>query len=115
MIQKQHRFHRRNQVQYVHRRGVSVRGNNMSLRYVERPDTHGYRLAVVVSKKVDKRAVTRNRIRRRVYAYIRNLEPSFRDNLDIVISVFDSKLASSAAAEFKEELNELINRSKLQK
>jgi ribonuclease P protein component len=94
MISKTNRFHGRNSLNTVYQKGRAVRGDYISLRYIptRRAD---YRLAVVVSKKVSKSAVVRNRIRRRVYEIVRlyrqeNSEPW---PVDLVVSVFDERAA----------------------
>ena len=49
-----------------------------------------FRIAVVVSKRVDKSAPARNRIRRRVYEAVR-LNAKLLSNQDIIITVFDDR------------------------
>ena len=108
MLSSRNRFHRRNHVLYVHRRGKSVRGRNISLRFVDGQDHDDYRVAVVVSKKVDKRASVRNRIRRRLYAFIRTHEPQLRPEVDVVLSVFSSDVATAPAEDVSRELSGLL-------
>lgn len=72
------------------------------------------KVAVVVSKKVSKKAVVRNRIRRRVYSYFSLNERSLK-KADYVLSVFDAGLAETARPEFDEKITELINKSGLWK
>ena len=80
MLNKKYRFHSRGGVRFVYRKGKTVRTSKMSLTSVE--NSRGFtRVAVVVSKKVLKTAVGRNRIRRRVYEAIRlelAANPDFR-------------------------------------
>lgn len=49
-------------------------------------------MAVVVSKKVHKSAVVRNRIRRRLYEAVRRLEPSITTPHDMVLTVFSDAM-----------------------
>ena len=65
MLGKLHRFHGYNALNLAHKQGQVVRGPAMSLKYMLNTRRQIYRVAVVVSKKVSKSAVTRNRIRRR--------------------------------------------------
>ena len=88
MLNKKYRFHSRGGVKYVYQHGKTVRTPKMSLVFAE--NTRGFtRVAVVVSKKVDKTAVGRNRIRRRVYEALRlnfDLIPKAKDYVFVVFS-----------------------------
>lgn len=72
-------------------------------------------MAVVVSKKVLKSAVRRNRIRRRIYDYIRNQTPRLNQNYDIVIIVSSSELLSMPTIELVAQLEQLFVQSELYK
>ena len=89
MISKQHRFHGRASLRYVYKNGKVVRGPWFSLRHAGNPRRETYRAAVVVSKKISKSAVTRNRIRRRLYEALREQEAGISGAPDIVITVFN--------------------------
>lgn len=109
MISKTNRFHGRNSLNFVYRKGKAVRGEFISLRYApSRRDD--YRLAVVVSKKVSKSAVVRNRIRRRIYEAVRLYRKDLNAPVkqDLVISVFDERMAEVPAAELETAVLGLI-------
>lgn len=53
-------------------------------------------MAVVVSRKVHKSAVARNRMRRRLYAVVQELEERITQPYDIVITVFNDSLLEEA-------------------
>jgi|AntRauTorcE11897_2_1112592.scaffolds.fasta_scaffold00129_40 ribonuclease P protein component len=101
MIKKQYRFHGYNSLQSVYRRGKTVRGPLTSLKYMRNDRRQHYRLAVVVSKKVHKSAVKRNRIRRRLYEAVRLLEPRITQPYDIVLTVFHENVATIPAEEVR--------------
>lgn len=111
MLSKKYRFHSRGGVKYVYQKGKTIRKAKMSLVFCE--NTRGYtRIAVVVSKKVDKRAVKRNRIRRRVYEALRvNMEliPKRRDYIFVIYSKEVEKMPFS---ELEKILGELVEESK---
>ena len=66
MLNRRYRFHSRGGVRYVYQKGKTIRKPKASLVFAE--NSRGFtRVAVVVSKKVMKSAVGRNRIRRRIY------------------------------------------------
>lgn len=92
MINSEHRFHGHKSLSYVYHNGRVVRGPLTALKYVPNDRRPTYRLAVVVSKKVNKRAVVRNRIRRRLYESFRQYEPQVQQPHDIVITVFSEAI-----------------------
>lgn len=112
MLNKKYRFHSRGGVRYVYQKGKTIRTPNMSLIFAD--NTRGFtRVAVVVSKKVEKSAVGRNRIRRRIYEALRvNLEqiPKKRDYIFIV---FSNKILKMPSKELEGVLGKLIEDSKV--
>lgn len=112
MISGKHRFHGRNALNAVYRHGRSVRVEHMALRVTpsKRAD---YRLAVVVSKKVSKSAVVRNRIRRRLYEIIRLLKDEQRIDwpFDMVLVVYDDRAAKVSSEELREEVVRLLSKT----
>ena len=113
MISRAHRFHGRASIQRLYRGGKMVRSADLSLRYTPNPKRENYRLAVVVSKKVSKSAVVRNRIRRRVYEHVRILFGSQPIPYDLLITVFDERVATLPPAELAYELNGLLKKADL--
>ena len=99
-------------MKYVYQKGKTVRKPNMSLVFCD--NSKGFtRVAVVVSKKVAKTAVSRNRIRRRVYEAIRaNFEfvPLKRDYIFVVYSADILKMPYN---ELVKLLGELVAESKV--
>lgn len=84
----------------------------MSLVFV--PNERGFtRIAVVVSKKIDKRAVVRNRIRRRVYEVLRkNFELVPKKN-DYIFVVYSKDIMKMETGELEKLLGELVTESKI--
>lgn len=108
MIARKHRFHGHNSLSFVYSKGKVLRGQYGMLKYCRNPRRDTYRAAVVVSKKVHKSAVVRNRIRRRLYEIVRL--SAITANFDLVFIVHDEKVATLPA----DELSKLV-REKLQK
>ncbi len=102
MLAKDYRFHGRRSLAHVYRKGKTVRGSLFSVRYIRRPNGCSYRCAVVVSKKVSKSAVTRNRIRRRIYELCRQ-HLSADAPFDIICSVFSEQVATTSADKLRTE------------
>lgn len=111
MISVRHRFHGYGGVRAVYQQGKTVRGPLMSLKYMDRGHRKGYRAAVVVSKKVHKSAVARNRIRRRVYEVIRRADPALTSHKDLVLTVFSHKVADLEAAKLSGQIEDLLART----
>jgi ribonuclease P protein component len=104
MFSKLHRFHGHTSVNAMYKRGVAVRDNALSLRVAPR-ERPGYRVAIVVSKKVSKSAVVRNRIRRRLYEQLRQHD---LQGYDVVASVFADQVATMDAAELADLVTKLV-------
>ena len=60
-----------NSLRVVYKYGQTARSQQLTMRYHLHEKRQTYRCAVVVSKKVEKSAVARNRIRRRIFEVIR--------------------------------------------
>ena len=110
MLNSKYRFHSRGGVRYVYQKGKTIRTPSMSLVHCE--NTRGYqRFAVVVSKKVMKSAVGRNRIRRRVYEAIRLELPEFTAKRDSIFVIYDKSLATLDFAELRSLVRSLLEQS----
>ncbi|MEM6997313.1 MAG: ribonuclease P protein component [Patescibacteria group bacterium] len=103
MISNTFRFHGHGSLKYLFRHGKGTRTKYATVKYVQNPKRKNYRLAVIVSKKVAKSAVTRNRIRRRIYELIRkNIDGM--PNLDIAIIVHDERVSTVDHTELERSL-----------
>ena len=112
MLNKKYRFHSRGGVRYVYQKGKTVRNPKMSLVFVK--NTRSFtRFAVVVSKKVVKSAVGRNRIRRRVYEALRRNMEYIPKETDYVFVVFSRDVAKMPFKDLEKMLGELVAESKV--
>ncbi len=98
MIKSTHRFHGRSSLRFVYQRGQTVRGDLLSLRFVRNDRQNTYRVAVVVSRKVSKSAVVRNRIRRRLYEIVRKHSARIAMPHDLVFTVYGEAAADMSHA-----------------
>lgn len=94
MLARAYRFHGHGSLQYVYANGKSIRSPYGVLKYAPNPRRKTWRAAVVVSKKVHKSAVVRNRIRRRVYEILRTTLPNDMSPTDIVFIAHTSQIAT---------------------
>lgn len=107
MLTRAHRFHGHASLNYVYRHGQSVRGQQIVVRYVYNSRRSDYRVAVIVSRKVHKSAVQRNRIRRRIYEIVRTGKP-VAGPYDIIVSVFSEQLVSLPQADLERLVRGLL-------
>ena len=113
MINKKYRFHSRGGVKYVYNHGKTIRRPDLSLVVCE--NTRGKtRFAVVVSKKVLRSAVGRNRIRRRIYEAIRLDLDKFKKSRDYVFIVYSKSIKSQPFSELQKTLRSLLEESMIQ-
>ena len=108
MLSASHRFHGHGSLRYVYKNGQATRSHLLTVKYTPNPHREHSRFAVVVSKKVHKSAVGRNRIRRRVYEVIRDELPAIKSPHDIAIIVFSSELITLPAPELKDLIKQLF-------
>jgi len=111
MISRKHRFHGYGSLRHVYRTGSMARGPHFAIKAAPNPRRGSYRVAVVVSRKVDKSAVARNRIRRRLYELVREAEPQITRPYDIVITVFQNNILGISHRELKGQLKKQLKDS----
>ena len=102
MLSKINRFHGYGSLNYVYRKGQTVRSPYCVMKFASGKHD-AYRVAVVVSKKVAKSAPSRNRIRRRVYEAIR-LNDKKLTNQDIVVTIFDERFLEMPSVELQKSI-----------
>jgi len=114
MISRRHRFHGYGSLTFTYRHGKTVRSQWFALRFTRNPKRSHYRAAVVVSRKVHKSAVVRNRIRRRLYTLISDSLGDEVAAYDIVLTVFSDKVATAPIDELRHSLIELLKSADIQ-
>ena len=87
MLKSQNRLRHRRDIDKVYKRGTYGAGEGWLSLKAAKTGQAASRAVVVVGKKVDKRAVVRNRIRRRLLGNLLTLWATVPDGYDIVISV----------------------------
>ncbi len=101
MLAQHYRFHGHGSLRYVYKNGHTIRSRFITIKYSTNRRRRHSRCTVVVSKKVLKSAVGRNRIRRRVYEIARLYISQFNDVYDVVFLVFSAEVASMPASELE--------------
>jgi ribonuclease P protein component len=110
MLPKQQRFHTQGSVRRVMQHGQPVRGRHMMIRSIDSKHPAS-RIAVVVSKKVYKSAVKRNRIRRRIYNIVRHEIAHTTQVKDMTITVFSPEILLIDFPSLEKELKLLFQTS----
>ena len=112
MLSKKFRFHSRGGVHSTYQNGDTFRGGRISLVFTEN-SRKKQRFAVVVSKKVLKSAVGRNRIRRRVYEAIRLERPRVSMPCDCIFVIYNKDVADLPFKELRGLIRDLLSEAKL--
>jgi len=108
VISRAHRFHGDGSLRRVYSSGKTIHGPLFSIKTIANENRDTYRVAVVVSRKVHKSAVGRNRMRRRIYATVRLLAGDILKPCDIVITVFKDKLLQIPPGELEKQVREQL-------
>lgn len=112
MLSKRYRFHSRGGVRYTYQNGKTIRQPRMSLVFCPNAH-HKQRFAVVVSKKVLKSAVGRNRIRRRVYECIRQELPHFNKSMDCIFIIYSKEILNLPFNELRHLIHSLLSETNI--
>ena len=108
MLSFKHRFHGHNSLRYVYKNGHAERTRLVTLKYTKNPHRKHSRVAVVISKKVLKGAVGRNRVRRRLYEAVRQRLSNITEPTDIVFLVFSSEVATMSSGDVEALVDQLF-------
>lgn len=111
MIPSPFRFHGHNSLRYVYTNGKAVRSQPLTIKWVKNTHRSKSRVSVVVSKKVIKSAIGRNRIRRRIYEYIRTHLDQLNDVYDIVVITTSPELKDIPYSELSAQMDTLLEKA----
>jgi ribonuclease P protein component len=115
MLSFQHRFHGHGSLRYVYKNGQAIRSHLLTIKYVTNSHRKHSRFSVVVSKKVHKSAVGRNRIRRRLYEIIRTELPNIQSAHDIALIIASDEMMRMPFSELHETIRQLFSQAGLYK
>lgn len=110
MLAQKYRFHSRGGVRHTYQKGKTIRTPLLSLVYTANTKHH-QRFGVVVSKKVLKSAVGRNRIRRRIYEALRLELPEFTAHRDCIFVVYNKSVSTINFRDLRRLIHDLLARS----
>lgn len=112
MLSHRNRFHGHGSLRFVYTHGTKSRTRDLGLHQTENSKRVHSRFAIVVSKKVHKAAVKRNRVRRRIYEIIRRLLPEIKTTGDFVVTVFTPEVITLEKDILEKQLRELLVKEK---
>lgn len=115
MLAAKNRFHGHGSLRFVYSRGQVTRSKLFICKYTSNPRRNEPRVAVVVSKKVIKSAVKRNRIRRRLYEVIRHELPQLTSQTDLVYIVVSADVLVVPHDELREGVRRTLHAAHLYK
>lgn len=115
MISSIFRFQGHNSLRYVYANGKAIRSQLCTVKSVHNSRRKNPRFSVVVSKKVIKSAVGRNKIRRRVYEYARTNMHRLNDVYDVVIICTSAELRTLPYDQLVDQLDQLFIKGSLYK
>jgi ribonuclease P protein component len=112
VLPNQHRLRRREDFAKVYAKGDRYKGTYLSLRILYDNDPIFTRIGIVVSKKISKLAVIRNRFKRQLRAIFRQLLSQLKGGLQIVVTV-TAVQSKPSYQEIWDDLNKLLARAKV--
>lgn len=115
MLAKKYRFHGYGSLRYVNKNGLKSRNRFFIVKATRNKRRKDSRVAVVISKKIHKSAVARNRVRRRVYEVVRHELASIPQAHDIVVIVVSAELRFAENTEVTQSIKDLFGQLGLYK
>ena len=113
MLAFEYRFHGHGSLRYVYKNGTAKRSRFFTVKTTPNKRRKTSRFAVVVSKKVHKSAVGRNRMRRRIYEIIRHQLPLINKPHDVVVILSSSEIITAESTDLTDQLTGLFRESGL--
>jgi ribonuclease P protein component len=110
MLPKENRLKRKKEFEVVFKEGKTLKGNYFFLKYSEGEDSKT-KIGFVVSKKVSKLAVTRNRAKRRMREIVRLRKKEIKDGMRIIIIAL-SPIKDASYEEIEKDIANLLEKIK---
>lgn len=110
MIKQRYRFHGHASLRYVLANGKQIRGKYLSIKYIHNSRRKYSRYAVVVSKKVLRKAVKRNLARRRIYEVIRGFNDDTKPAMDMVVTIYKADILDMTHDELMADISKCLHK-----
>jgi len=113
MTVKYYRIKKRIDFENLFRKSKTIAGKLIFFR-VKKNALSSFRFCVVVSSKVSKKAVVRNKIKRRIKEIVKTSYPGLRSGFDIAI-IAQTEILNKKYSEIEAEVNNLFKSAKILK
>lgn len=113
MLSHTHRFHGPHSLRTIYRSGQTVHSHICKVKYLQNARREDSRFAIVVSKKVHKSAIGRNRIRRRFYEVIRGQISALKPGVDVVVIIVSGEALAMPYSEIEATIRQLFHEANL--
>ena len=111
MLPKENRLKKKKEFEAIFKGGRSLRSLSFFLKYLGN-GTENTKVGFVVSKKVSKRAVERNKAKRRLREAFREVKDEIREGVSVVV-VANPSIKDRAFKEIKEEVSSILKKGEL--
>ncbi len=111
MLNKKYRLSKNKDFEKVFRQGKFYSDKIVSLKFIPNQLDHN-RFGIIVGLKVDRRAVVRNKVKRRLRSVIRSLFPVMKTSFDIIL-IAKPFIVGEDYQTIKEKIEKLFNKSGL--
>lgn len=105
------RFHGHGSLRFLYKNAAAFRSHFFTIKLIKNPRRKRSRFSVVVSKKVHKSAVGRNRIRRRLYELLRAEYPKLNGVYDIALIVTNGETLGAESEDLRASLRSLLEQA----
>jgi len=106
------RLRRRQDFTRVYASGKQYNSPHLKLR-IYNSGNSGVQIGIVVSKKVSKKAVVRNLIKRQIRAMFRIILPQLPQGIQVVVTVFTNSQVVPSYTQLWEELTKLLKKAQV--
>lgn len=113
MVPYKNRFHGLASLRFVFSKGQTIKSQHFALKYAYNNRRKDFRVAVVVSKKVSKKAVVRNRIRRRLYEQVRIRSLQINKPYDIALTAYSDKIINITNKQLEKQITSLFKKAQI--
>jgi len=111
MLPKENRLKKEKEFEAVFKGGRTIKGSNIFLKYLAN-GTDKTKVGFVVSKKVSKLAVERNKVKRRMREIVRLKKKEIKEGLSIILIALPS-VNNVEYGEIKKDIENLFNKGEL--
>ncbi|MFH1308467.1 MAG: ribonuclease P protein component [Patescibacteria group bacterium] len=106
MLRKQNRLKKKTDFDSVYKKGYTIAGKLVFLKVLKNK-TQNSRFGFIVSKKVSKKAVIRNKIKRRLRSIVKNID--IKNGIDVIITT-NPEIVEKTYQEIKLEMEDLFKK-----